>query len=53
MQIIYALVWGIIFGFLGYYLTSTESNILGYGAYIMGGLSAVTLYKSLDHKKWV
>ena len=50
MQIIYALVWGVIFGFLGFYLTSTDSNILnilGYGAYIMCGLSGVTLFKSL------
>ena len=50
MNVIYALVWGVIFGFLANFLTSSSStilNVFGFGAWIMCGLSFVTLFKML------
>ena len=50
MQIIYAIVWAIIFGFAANYLTSSSSTIfviLGYFAWAMCGMSIVTLFKMM------
>jgi cobalamin biosynthesis protein CobD/CbiB len=49
MQIIYALVWAVIFGFLASYLTSSSStilNFLGYGAWLMCGLFSAFIFNN-------
>ena len=50
MQLIYAIVWAIIFGFAASYLTSSSSSILvilGYFSGVMCGLSVLTLFKMM------
>ena len=50
MTAMYAIVWGLIFGFAGLYLVEMDSailNILGYGAFLMCGLSVLSLLKNM------
>ena len=50
MQAIYAIVWAIIFGFAANYLTNSSSTIfviLGYLAWVMCGLSTLTLFRMI------
>ena len=50
MNLMYALLWTVIFGISGNYLTSANSiilNVIGYGAWLMCGLSLLTFFKSI------
>ena len=50
MQLLYAVIWAVIFGFVGAYLVELNSvilNLLGYAALLMCGLSVVTFFKML------
>ena len=54
MTAIYSIIWGIIFAFLGEYLTGFDNlffNFVGYACWIMCILSLVTLGKYIGFFK--